>query len=391
MTDNLRIVHATTDLHLRSGGTARTVIDVTDALARQPDLSVTLVSQSGRGESALPSGCETVRRIVGQSRSNLALGLGLPFHRELKRYIEAQRPALIHNHGLWAPVSHWATALGRQYRIPVVTQPHGMLEPWALNHKALKKRVALSLFQRRDLESAAVIVATSPVECENIRKLGFRQPIAVIPNGVQIAARHSPEEIEDESRSSQSTVLFLSRVHPVKGLLNLVRAWTQLAPSGWKLRIAGPDEGGHLRDVLAVVERDGMSDSVEYVGVVDGEQKIRMFRHADLFVLPTFTENFGIVVAEALSHGVPVITTRGAPWADLETYRCGWWVEIGVDPLVVALREAMAASDNVRREMGERGREYVRRFDWDTLAQQTIGVYRWVLGQGDKPACVYEA
>jgi glycosyltransferase involved in cell wall biosynthesis len=93
-------------------------------------------------------------------------------------------------------------------------------------------------------------------------------------------------------------------------------------------------------------------------------------------------------VAEALSHGVPVITTRGAPWADLETCGCGWWIEVGVDPLADALRAATALADAERAAMGERGREYVRRFDWDRIAKETLALYRWVLGRGARPASV---
>ena len=107
-------------------------------------------------------------------------------------------------------------------------------------------------------------------------------------------------------------------------------------------------------------------------------------------LLPTFSENFGVVVAEALSHGLPVITTRGAPWADLETHGCGWWIDIGVDPLAAALRQAMALSDDERRAMGERGRTYVQRYNWADIARQTIEVYRWVLGQGPRPDCVHQ-
>ena len=178
------------------------------------------------------------------------------------------------------------------------------------------------------------------------------------------------------------------RGHPVKGLFNLVRAWAQLNPAGWRLCIAGPDEAGHLQEVLALVKELGIQRGVNYVGPVDGAAKSALYNSADVFVLPTFTENFGVVVAEALAHGLPVITTRGAPWADLNAYGCGWWVDIGVDPLVQALREAMALSDDQRRAMGALGRVYVRRYDWDDIAQQTMDVYRWVLGKGQQPDCV---
>jgi glycosyltransferase involved in cell wall biosynthesis len=116
---------------------------------------------------------------------------------------------------------------------------------------------------------------------------------------------------------------------------------------------------------------------------------MRFVPHRILRGLPTFSENFGLVVAEALTYGVPGISTRGAPWADLQTHACGWWIETGVEPLVSALREAVALSDEERAAMGARGRVYVRRFDWDRIAEQTLAVYRWMLGRGDRPACVH--
>lgn len=388
MVTEISVLHTTSDLHPRSGGTSRVVVDLTDALARQPHLSITLLAQSNSDEASLESTCERVDRFVAESRSRLTLGLGLPFRHELARVFREKRPALIHNHGLWLPVNYWAMNTARKNHIPSIMQPHGMLEPWALSHKALKKRIALALFQRRDLESAKVMIASTPIEYENIRKRGFRQPIAVIPNGVEMVAAGESIAITPPAHSRERIVLFLSRVHPVKGLLNLIQAWAQVSPRGWRLLIAGPDEGSHLREVMAAVQQLGVGDSVEYVGEVDGARKSAMYQRADLFVLPTFTENFGVVVAEALSHGLPVITTHGAPWADLETHRCGWWVAIGADPLAKALHESMALSDEARREMGARGHQYVRRFDWGGIADQMHAVYRWLLGQGEKPECV---
>jgi glycosyltransferase involved in cell wall biosynthesis len=386
-TDTISVVHVVASLHPRGGGPCRTVVQLTDSLARQ-QVEVSLFTQGLTGEPAVLSSVPAVHRKLAESASSLELKLGLPLLRELKQGDWLRAAMLLHSHGLWLPVNHWAARAARRFHLPLVIHPRGMLEPWALNQKAWKKRAALALFQHQDIKTARVLVATSTIEYENIRKLGFRNPVAVIPNGVHLAVPVAGAMFECEERRVERTVLFLSRIHKKKGLLNLIRAWTVLKPVGWRLRIAGPDEGGHLAAVMALARELGITSSLEYVGEVDGAEKSALYRRTDVFVLPTFSENFGVVVAEALAHGIPVITTRGAPWADLETHRCGWWIDIGVEPLVQALREAMALNDDERRAMGERGREYVRRYDWGDIARQTIEVYRWVLGQGHQPDCV---
>lgn len=386
---SLFVAHVVAGLHPRSGGPSRTVVQLTDALANQPEVAVALLSQSLAGEPAVPSRVAEVDRRLAVSPSSPALRLALPIRRELGRVLRSSRPSVLHSHGLWAPASHWASRAARRHGIPLVIHPRGMLEPWALGHKAWKKRIGMALFQRNDLDAARVLIATSSQEYESIRQLGLRQPVAVIPNGVDLAvSRGAGDELPRRSERVRS-VLFLSRIHPIKGLLNLMHAWARLAPRGWCLRIAGPDEGGHLAEVMALAERLGIAESVAFVGEVDGERKSETYRDADLFVLPTFSENFGVVVAEALAHGVPVITTRGAPWADLEAERCGWWIDIGVEPLIEALREATALDDEKRRAMGARARKYVRRYDWSVVARDTVAVYSWILGMSSRPDCVH--
>lgn len=388
--NKLSVTHVVASLHPSAGGPSRTVTQLCDALAAHQDIDVALLSQSLFGEPVVQSTIGEVEATVAQSKSLLALRLGMPVHQELARLAKQRYQALIHSHGTWAPVNHWATRAAVSRKIPLISQPRGMLEPWALNHKALKKKIAMALFQRRDLESAALFIATAAMEYESIRALGLRQPVAVIPNGVLFGAIPVPDSsaVASVPHRPERLALFLSRVHPKKGIPTLLNAWALAAPQGWRLQIAGPDEGGHLAEVMALARKLGIDHAVDYLGELAGDAKAQAYLGADLFVLPTFSENFGVVVAEALAHGLPVITTRGAPWADLETFGCGWWVDIGLDPLVLALREAMALTDDERRAMGERGRDYVRRYDWGDIARQTIDVYRWVLGQGPQPDCV---
>lgn len=163
-----------------------------------------------------------------------------------------------------------------------------------------------------------------------------------------------------------------------------------MQPPGWKVVIAGPDEGGHRGEVEEAIGQAGLTNVFKFVGLVDGGDKTKLYRGSDLFILPTFSENFGVVVAEALAHEVPVITTKGAPWEGLLTHRCGWWVDIGVEPLAAALREATNLPQETLRDMGQRGRAYVEQnFGWPGIAQQMLSVYQWMLGQGPKPDCLY--
>ena len=384
----LHVVHTVASIHSAAGGPSRTVTHLTDTLAGFLDFTVALICQHRPGEPSVPSANPAVTRIMATTAQPLAFKLGFPQRHALQVHMHASPPAILHDHGLWMPSNHWVARAARATNTPLIIQPRGMLEPWAINYKVWKKRLAMGLYQWRDLQSANVLVATAAAECQNMRALGLRQPIAIIPNGVHLQMDNDPHPLPTIPPKQRRTALFLSRVQEKKGLLNLIDAWAQIRPVGWCLQIAGPDESGHLAEVLARAKQAGVANAVDYVGVVDGDAKSQLYRSADLFVLPTFSENFGVVVAEALAQGLPVITTRGAPWEDLAKYQCGWWIDIGVAPLVEALREAMALSDLERRAKGARGRDYVRRFEWGGIAAQTVDVYRWVLGLGDKPDCV---
>lgn len=383
----MHVFHCVPTLHPQAGGPSRTVVQLADALAGNGSTEVAIVTQSLQGQPLVMSRCERVVRLVASSKSVSLLRFGLPLRSELNAAVRPGSSAIIHSHGLWHPANHWAARFARRRGLPLVVHPRGMLEPWALSHKGWKKSLALTLFQRNDLNRARVLIATSPEECRNIRLVGLTPPIAVIPNGVELEV-NSCREQKSLAPARMRKVLFLSRVHQKKGLLNLVEAWAQIRPQGWLLQIAGPDEGGHLVEVLAAARSRRVDDAIEYLGEVDGVEKSAAYTNADLFVLPTYSENFGVVVAEALAHGLPVITTKGAPWSDLERHYCGWWIEIGVAPLAAALQTAMALSDDERRQMGERGRHYVQRYKWADIAGQMMAVYRWVLDGGAPPACI---
>lgn len=389
MTNEIRVLHAVAGLHPSSGGPSRTVTGLVDALSVQENMKVALYTQGHKGEPWISPASAFVETSLAITNNRISLGMGLPIRTSLRNLSKHKIPMIVHGHGVWHPVNHWAASFARHNNIPLVLHPRGMLEEWSLQQKKFKKKLAMLAYQHSDLKLCSLFIATAESEYESIRRLGLKAPVAIIPNGVSLSIADQLASNSFEIKTNRTRrILFLSRIHPIKGLLNLLEAWKLANLKGWMLEIAGPDEAGHLQDVLSRIEALNISDSVRYIGEKSSNEVSHVYRNADLFVLPTFSENFGVVIAEALSHGIPVVTTKGTPWSDLEKYNCGWWVDIGVDPLVVALQSAAALSDEQRRQMGLRGRDYVQRYNWKDIALKTIAVYRWLLGNDYRPDCI---
>jgi glycosyltransferase involved in cell wall biosynthesis len=184
-------------------------------------------------------------------------------------------------------------------------------------------------------------------------------------------------------------MLFLSRIHPKKGLPMLIDAWETVRPEGWRLVIAGPSERGHRAEIEAKIEASGLSENLEVIGPVENHEKWEIYRKSDVFVLPTHSENFGVVVAEALASGIPAITTTGAPWEILEKHDCGWWVEPTVGALTEAISDSVQRTDEERLAMGKRGRQLVtQKYSWSSVSSRLQRAYHWVLEGGTRPSCV---
>lgn len=302
---------------------------------------------------------------------------------------------IIHNHGLWMFPNRDARRAAVQAKVPLIISPRGMLSDWALGRSRLKKRLVWNLFEHANLRAARAFHATSVDELASIRSAGFVQPVAVIPNGVDLPApgqipERSAIELRFPNLHEQNWLLFLSRLHPKKGLPELISAWAGLGPKrcGWKLIIAGPDLDNYRPVLDALIHQHQLECEIVFTGMVEGVERDCLLGRSNLFVLPTHSENFGLVIAESLAACVPVVTTKGAPWQELETHKCGWWIDLS--SLQVALEQAMAMSSETRREMGQRGRALVSsKYSWDLVASQMADFYRWLLTKEVRPSFVH--
>jgi len=294
---------------------------------------------------------------------------------------------IFHDNGIWLPYSRAVLKVAKSVGAKVITTTHGMLEPWAMSYGKIRKYAAWHLYQKQRLRKNNILQATSLEEANNLRRLGLDLPITIIPNGSDLPDWKGKSK---NTNSDQRIILFLSRIHPKKGLLNFVNVMEQLKPVGWKAVIAGYNEGGHQEVVQEAVKNAGLEQQFSFIGPISDQHKWELYRSADLFILPSFSENFGMVVAEALASETPVITTKGTPWKDLVDYDCGWWVEPTVPSLTKCLREAFASDPEDLIKKGINGRILVEgKYSWPAIAEKVNDVYQWMIGKSqNKPGTI---
>jgi len=307
----------------------------------------------------------------------------LGFSGQLRDALESSPCDILHTHGLWMMPNIYPARAAKQTGALLVLAPRGMLDPAALQYSSKIKQAFWRVAQERAAKAVNLFHATSEREVENIRDSGLNQPAAIIPNAIDI-----PVSVREKSASR--LVLSLGRVHPKKGLDRLVKSWAKIEAThpDWTLQIAGPDEGGHTKELEALCKRLGL-ENVRLTGAVFGEEKWNLLAEAELFVLPTRGENFGMTVAESLAAGTPVISTIGAPWDGLKTHQCGYWIEHGEEPLTDAIDRIISLDYKERENMGRRGRDWMaREYSWDVVAGQMMHSYEWARFGGDCPAFI---
>ena len=304
---------------------------------------------------------------------------------EYVRLLDAIHPDVVHVNCCWQPYFALAVLWAKKAGYPVVLSPHGMLEPWIVRrHYWTRKLPSLLVYQRNAFFASDVVHATAESERQNIERISqyckllsnWHPKVCVIVNGVDTDGI----EVKTSWRRSRK-ILFLSRVHPKKGIEMLLQAFSELLLNDGSLRdyvlqIAGDGDPSYFDSLRSLADRLGLNRHVQWLGGVYDDRKWALFREADLFVLPTHSENFGIVVAEALASGTPVLTTKGTPWSMLNIERCGWCVDVSADAIKTALCQFFDLDENELKQMGLRGRRLVEEnFDTRRNADEYIKMY----------------
>jgi poly(glycerol-phosphate) alpha-glucosyltransferase len=289
--------------------------------------------------------------------------------------LDAAAPDLLHLHGIWGvgarATAHWARRSGR----PVVIAPRGMLDPWAWQRSRMKKRVSSWLWEDRLLRGARLFHALNVPEADAIAAYQFGPPVSVIPNGVALPAHMADRRV----RGGKRTLLFVGRLHPKKGLAELITAWSLLPPAvraSWRLAIAGWDEVGLLALLEAQVQALGLTDEIEFVGQVFGADKDAAFRDAAAFILPSYSEGLPMTVLEAWSYGLPVLMTAACNLP--KGFTAGAAFEVTTDPRGMAAAMGAVLNEEARlADAGARGRALVEAdHGWSAIGRAMTAAYR---------------
>ena len=312
------------------------------------------------------------------------------------RHLLDSQPDLVHTHGLWIYTSMAARKWAHATDHPLLISPHGMLDPWAVRNSRWKKRLAGWLYENAHLRQAQCIHALCEPEAQAIRDFGLKNPISIIPNGINLPAG-DPKCAPAWSAKvpeGEKVLLFLSRIHPKKNLVGLLKGWQQAGDKtqSWHIAIAGMDEGGHEQELKDLSRELGIDNQVHFIGPQFGEAKAAAYFHADAFTLPSFSEGLPMVVLEAWAYRLPALVTPECNLPDgPET---GAAIETTTSPNSIAqgLEKLFSMSDSERIVMGERGRKLVEdRFTWQTVAAQMRRIYDWLLCGGTSPDTIWDS
>lgn len=368
----MRIAQIVPSLEPKHGGPSKSVFQLAAALARLGHEVDLLATVPGKETKPLEEGSLHVRQFRRDLPEFLCASAGLQDHLRHHAY------DCVHHHALWLRTLHYAGQAARATAARLVISPRGMLSDWSWQHRRWKKFLAAGLVHPGAFAQTNGWHATGPAEADDIRRRGFQQPICVAPNGVNAPATEEltlAHEVWSQlcpEVTSRPVALFYSRFHRKKRLLELIDLWIAVAPKNWLLLIAGIPQEYTVSSLSSHVRQQSAQDRI---AVFDGRDRPPPYGVASLFLLPSHTENFGMVIAEAMAWGVPVLVTDTTPWADVSGEQAGWCVPWPA--FRQTLRDALLEPSDQLEQRGACARDWVlARYSWEQAAQLLAGFYQ---------------
>ena len=386
----MRVCHVTGVLSSNGGGVVEAVAGLSQALQRGRRCEARLVGLEDEQRG-------TPRPIPGVPSDILPVSGPSAFGYAPTMAAILDEADLVHLHGLWLYASLAATRWTRRTGRPRIISPHGMLDTWAMRRAFWKKRLALFCYEGANLRGATCLHALSRGELDAIRNFGLTNPVCVIPNGVHIPALWTGAAPAWRSALPRDAkiLLYLGRLHPKKGLLDLLQAFAMTErdhakqPDGWYVVIAGWDQEGHRAELESCAGAFGITHRVRFVGPQFDADKEATLNAADAFVLPSMSEGLPIAVLEAWAAALPALITPQCNLPEGEAAGAAIPIVAGPEGVAAGLRRLFALSDEERRQVGARGRALVAdRFTWDNVAERMAAVYAWMVGESPAPPTV---
>ena len=379
----MKILHTIPKVGKTSAGPSSSVISLCESL--QNSIEIVLASTDAKDIVIKYPFIKTFSAILKFGKYEISPTM----HSWLNDTFSKKEFDLVHNHSLWLLQNLYPSWAASRFSMPIIISPRGTLSSAAMNSGSRFKKLYWKILQKPALRKATCFHATSEFEAKDIRRHGLDQPIILIPNGLDLPTISTKSF---DITKPKKRLLFLGRIHPIKGLSNLIEAWGKFEKENkdWELEIAGPDSYGHLQE-LKTLSRNLDISKIIFSGEVTGIEKEQKFLNSNLFILPSHSENFGMVIGEALSYGLPCIASSGTPWKELMIKNAGWWTLNAPNHLLATIKEATKCSNTELKAMGQNGRNWIKEdFSLNKNAQKWLQAYKWILTNRNRPEFIYD-
>lgn len=377
----MNILHTITGMGVNSGGTSTCSYHLLKGL-NSLGIHADILCFSPAIDDKL-IGDESFIRTISSPPSNK-----LMYSRNFDRFLDSHTEFdLYHANGLWQYPIHATARHARNTHKPYIISPHGMLYPEALQNSKWIKKAYSFLIQNKDLENATVIHATCTQEMNHIRSLGIKTPIALIPNAIdiEIPSKMGP------GPNMKKHIGFIGRFAPIKNLEILLEAWAVIEKNNpnWELILIGDGNHVYKNSLIQQVQKLKIKN-ICFPGFLSGKEKEITLQSLSFLVLPSKSENFGMVIPEALIREIPVIASKGTPWEELNTHHCGWWIENDVETVTKTIEMALDISEDERVKMGMNGKDLIKgKYSIEVVSQKMADLYNWILNSTNKPDFIY--